>query len=100
MADSPIVVGQMLIALDFLVGPVQEFAVVGDAADPETKQAMALIRKDFRPNKVLAFRDNKAGDDVALLKGKTAQGGVTTYICQNFACEAPVVGTAALAARL
>ena len=92
MNDSPIAVGQMLIALDFLLGPVQEFAVVGDAADAETKQVLALIRKDFRPNKVLAFRDAKAGDDVALLKGKAALGAVTTYICQNLVCEAPLVG--------
>jgi uncharacterized protein YyaL (SSP411 family) len=97
LTDSPITVGQMLIALDFLLGPVQEFAVVGDAADGETKQVLAFIRKGFRPNKVLAFRDAKAGDDVPLLKGKAALGGATTYVCQNFACQAPVVGAMALA---
>src|SRR5262245_51937477 len=81
MADSPIAAGQMLIALDFLLGPIQEFAVVGDMADVDTKQALALIRKNFRPNKVLAFRDKKTSEEVALLKGKTALGSVTTYIC-------------------
>ncbi len=95
--DSPVAAGQMLLALDFLLGPVQEFAVIGNAADAETKQVLALIRKGFHPNKVLAFREPQAKDDVALLRGKAALGGVTTYICRNFACQAPVVGVKALA---
>jgi hypothetical protein len=35
-----------------------------------------------------------------LLAGKTADGAVTTYICQNFACQAPLAGPAALEAAL
>jgi hypothetical protein len=37
---------------------------------------------------------------LALLEGKTAQGNVTTYICRNFACQAPLVGVEATRAAL
>ncbi|MFL5340615.1 MAG: thioredoxin domain-containing protein [Gemmataceae bacterium] len=93
MAASPLGVGQMLLALDFLLGPVQEFAVVGDLGD-ETKRVLRAIRRGFRPNKVVALGD--ANSSVGLLKGKQELGGVTTYICENFACQAPLVGAEAV----
>ena len=37
---------------------------------------------------------------VPLLQGKQALDEVTTYICQNFACQAPLVGAAALEEEL
>src|SRR6202030_3738115 len=55
LEQSPMAGGQMLLALDFYLGPVQEFAVVGDAKDEETRQVLRLIRQGFRPNKVVAF---------------------------------------------
>jgi uncharacterized protein YyaL (SSP411 family) len=35
-----------------------------------------------------------------LLADKTAQGPVTVYVCQNFTCQAPLVGVAAVEASL
>ncbi len=35
-----------------------------------------------------------------LLAGKTGQGTVTTYVCQNFTCQAPLVGVEAAEAAL
>jgi len=53
----------------------------------------------FRPTRVVAFRDaGKAGDRteaLPLLAGKTADGAVTTFVCQNYACQAPLVGVEA-----
>ena len=37
---------------------------------------------------------------VPLLAGKAALDGVTTYVCENFTCQAPLVGAAALEAAL
>jgi hypothetical protein len=36
--------------------------------------------------------DAEAQKAVPLLAGKTWQGAVTTYVCENFACQAPLVG--------
>jgi uncharacterized protein YyaL (SSP411 family) len=90
--ESPIACGQMLLALDFLLGPIQEIAVVGNSKENETKRVLQTIRRGFRPNLALAFREKSAADgDIALLKDRQALGPVTTYICRNFTCEAPLV---------
>ena len=101
MAASPIAAGQMLVALDFHLGPVQEFAVVGDLANEETRRALQVIRGRFLPNAVVAAKLGDKGDSsLPLLADKTTRGPVTTYICQNFACQAPLVGVEALEAAL
>ena len=95
MADHPAAAGQMLIALDFYLGPTQEVAVVGPWAKPDTQEALAAIRKAFRPNQVIAYHDPASGEppaNVPLLKDKPAVNGeVTVYVCENYACRAPLV---------
>ena len=97
MEQSPISCAQSLLALDFLIGPSQEFAVVGTPDEDETRRVLRAIRRGFRPYSVLAFR-NAIGDDggIALLRGRPRKGGVTTYICQNFVCQEPLVGAEAV----
>jgi uncharacterized protein len=98
MAEHPAAAGQMLIALDFYLGPVQEIAIIGKASDPDTRFAIGVIRMAFRPNSVLAFHDPSSGsapDFIPLLKDKpVVNGKVTVYVCENFACKAPLVGAA------
>ena len=103
MAESPAAFGQMLVAYDFLLGPVDEFAVVGPAAAPETQEVLRVIRAGFHPNKVVAVKDSAGSDAsnlVPLLAGKTSAGAVTTYICCNFTCAAPLLGVEELKRKL
>jgi uncharacterized protein YyaL (SSP411 family) len=105
LASHPISVGQMLIALDFWLGPVQEVAVVGDPAADDTRRVLRAARTGFHPRRVLAFKaplgDSRPLAEIELLAGKTGMGGVvTTYICQNFACQAPLVGAEAAEVEL
>jgi uncharacterized protein YyaL (SSP411 family) len=101
MASAPMAVGQMLAALDFYLGPVQEFAIVGDPRAHETKRVLQAIRAGLRPNKVVAMKTGQPGEDLLpLLAGKTSTGPVTTYICRDFTCQAPLVGAAAFQAEL
>jgi len=105
MASSPAAAGQMLIALDFHLGPVLEFAIVGPPDAEETRSVLRRIRGEFRPGKVVALKgiqenDAKGSEAVALLAGKTGQDGVTVFICRDFACQTPVVGAKALDAAL
>jgi uncharacterized protein YyaL (SSP411 family) len=99
LTQQPLAAGQMLVALDFYLGPVDEFAVVGDPAAEETRAVLRAIRAPFRPNRVVALKRPDAGPEaeeaVPLLAGKSGQGEVTTYICRDFACQAPLVGAAA-----
>jgi uncharacterized protein YyaL (SSP411 family) len=58
------------------------------------------IWSGYRPNKVVALQDGSASKLVSLLKDRPGQGAVTTYICENFTCQAPLVGAEAVAAAL
>jgi uncharacterized protein YyaL (SSP411 family) len=104
LAAHPGAAGQILLALDFYLGPVQEFAVAGDPAGPATRRVLRAVRGGFRPNKVVALAAPGGGarpDLLPLLAGKEVVGGVvTTYICQDFACQAPLVGAEAVESAL
>ena len=98
LASKPMAAGQMFVALDFYLGPVREFAVVGDPVAEDTRHVLRGIRRDFRPNAVVALKtatDTEAEQWIALLAAKPARGSVTTYICENFTCLAPIVGAKA-----
>jgi uncharacterized protein YyaL (SSP411 family) len=105
LAGHPMAAGQMLVALDFYLGPVQEFAVVGDPGGADTRRVLHAVRAGFRPNKVVAVKpltgtEAELDEMVPLLAGKAAQDGVTTYVCQNLTCQAPLVGGEAAEAAL
>jgi uncharacterized protein YyaL (SSP411 family) len=105
MATHPMAAGQMLNALDFYLGQVQEFAVVGDPAAEETRRVLRAIRRGFRPSKVVALKnaekdEGKIDELLPLLQGKSAAGTVSLYICQNFTCQAPLVGAEDVEAAL
>lgn len=98
LAAHPMAAGQMLIALDFYLGPTREVVVVGNCEEAPTREVLRLVRGKFRPRTLVAFQPatNPVNSwALPLLDGKTAQGDVTTYICQNFACQAPAIGVEA-----
>ncbi len=100
MTDHPAATGQMLIALDFYLGPTTEVAVIAKADEDDRHSALAAIRTAFRPNQVMAIHDLRSGpapEFIPLLKDKPMiDGKVTVYVCENFACKAPLVGIEAI----
>jgi hypothetical protein len=95
MTENPMATAQMLIAVDFHLGPTLEFAVIGDLQAPETQEVLRTIRNGFRPAKVVAVMDKpnpRLEELVPLLAKKTQLGEVTTYICRDYACETPLIG--------
>jgi hypothetical protein len=79
-----------LCALDLHFSPPREVAVVGAPDDEVARAALA----GYEPNTVVAFGPS---DDVPLLEGKTrVDGRPTVYVCERFACQAPVTDPAAL----
>jgi uncharacterized protein YyaL (SSP411 family) len=88
---APTAFGWALCALDLHLSPPGELAIVGG---PETDVARAALR-GFDPNAVVAFGP---GDDVPLLEGKDlVDGKPAVYVCERFACRAPVTDPAELA---
>jgi uncharacterized protein YyaL (SSP411 family) len=95
LASSPMAAGQMLLALDFHLGPVREVAVIGDLGSDDVRAVLRELHRHFRPHIVVAAQaaaGRQAEAVVPLLADKRSLGSVTTYVCRDFACQAPVVG--------
>jgi hypothetical protein len=107
LAESPTAGGQALLALDFLLGPTREIAIVDGARADETADVLRALHRKFLPNKVVARKPATMSDSsiaaplVPLLKGKVARGGAATiYICEHGTCGLPVTGAAGLESAL
>jgi uncharacterized protein len=82
----------MLCGIDLWLRPPREIAIVGDVDAPVALAALA----PFQPDAVVAVGPS---DDVPLLAGKTLVDGKTAvYVCERFACRAPVTEPEELAA--
>jgi hypothetical protein len=91
LPQAPSAFGHALCALDLHFSPPREIAVIG-AADAEVARA-ALA--PFDPNAVVAFGPS---EKVPLLQGKGfVDGRPAVYVCENFACQAPITEPAAVA---
>jgi hypothetical protein len=92
LGQAPSAFGWALCALDLHFSPPRELAIVGP---PESEVARAALA-GFDPNAVVAFGPSEA---VPLLRGKgPVDGRPAVYVCERFACRAPVTDAAALTA--
>jgi len=101
LESSPAAAAQMCLALDYYLGPVEEFVLVGDPNNDETQNTRRLLAKTFRPRRVLAGKSDhptKGANDplLPLLANRSAQGVATVYWCENGVCKAPILGARAL----
>jgi uncharacterized protein YyaL (SSP411 family) len=95
-ARHPHAFAHLLRAVDFYLAPVREIAVVGPAAEAEA--LLRVVREQYRPHVVLA---GGVSDDVPLLEGREpVDGHAAAYVCERFACEAPVTSAEALTSAL
>ena len=86
--------GHLLQAMDFHLSPSREVALVGDDLRPLER----VVRDAFRPHVVLAGGER---DGVPLLQGREpVDGRAAAYVCERFACKAPVTEPSELQALL
>ena len=98
VTDQPMAYTQLLIALDFMVGPSQEIVIAGDP-DIKTTQAMdSAVQRTFMPNKVLLLKPQGAEGKrlVALCpfveKMRPIDHQPTAYMCEQYVCKRPIMG--------
>jgi uncharacterized protein YyaL (SSP411 family) len=92
---APTAFGHMLCALDLHFSTPREVAVVG-ASDDLRRAAL----DGYQPNTVFAFSGEPTGS-VPLLAGRgLVDGRPAAYVCERFACRAPVTEPADLRALL
>jgi uncharacterized protein len=92
---APAAVGHLLCALDLHFSPPREIAVVGSS---EELRRAALA--GFQPTTVFAFAGEPT-ERIPLLAGKDlVDGKPAAYVCESFACQAPVTDADELRAAL
>ncbi len=97
MAKAPSAFGHFLCALDDLVDPFYEVAIVGAPEDDATLALRHTISQRFLPRVVYAQADPAAPDatqtqqTVPLLADRPlVDGQPAAYVCQGFVCQRPV----------
>ena len=89
--------GHLLCAIDLHTAGVREVAIVGPAPAP----LLAVVRERYRPHIVLAGAVDAAGSVVELLAQRTAlDGRAAAFVCEHFACQAPICDPQELRATL
>jgi uncharacterized protein YyaL (SSP411 family) len=92
LTRAPSAFGWALCALDLYLSTPRELAIVGGADSDVARAALT----GFDPHAVVAFGP---ADDVPLLEGKArVDGKPAVYVCERFACRAPVTDPAELRA--
>jgi uncharacterized protein len=86
----------LLRALDFHLSPVKEVALTG----ADLGELAATVRSAYRPHLVLAGGPEGSERPPLLRDRPRRDGKPTAYVCESFACRAPVTEPGELAALL
>lgn len=95
VSQSPSAFTQLLIAVDFAVGPSYEVVIAGDSQAKDTREMLQAINREFIPNKVLVLVPTETdASEIASLAPYTEtvssiNGKATAYVCLNFNCRLP-----------
>jgi uncharacterized protein YyaL (SSP411 family) len=86
---------QMLVAVEFALGPSHEVVVAGKSTGEDTQSMIHELRRHFLPNKIVVFRGtDERPSEIEAVADYTKQhlsldGKATAYVCVNYSCEIP-----------
>jgi hypothetical protein len=95
VSQMPAAYTQLMVAVDFAIGPSYEVVIVGNLQAHDTKQMLEAIRGIFVPNKVVVLQttDQKSpsiNDIASFVKDYISKDGkATAYVCLNYNCQLP-----------
>jgi len=95
VSQLPLAYTQLMVAVDFAVGPSYEVVIAGDAQADDTRQMLDAIRGIFVPNKIVILHptDQKPpsiDDIVPFIKDHSGiDGRATAYVCLDYNCQLP-----------
>jgi uncharacterized protein YyaL (SSP411 family) len=102
----PLAHTQLMIGLDFLLGPTQEIVVVGNPEDESTREIITYVQQKFLPFKILLLRpEGDRGQEISSLcpfleAMKPGPQGLSVYLCEGYSCKSPITHFADLKAAL
>lgn len=86
----------MLSSLLFANSKASEIVIVGNREDPNVKRMLSIANKHFQPFTVVLFKDKESVEAGITGIAPYTEGQImiddkaTAYVCENFACRAPV----------
>jgi uncharacterized protein YyaL (SSP411 family) len=98
--QSPSAHTQLMVALDFGIGPCYEVVIAGKARAKDTKAMIKALRTRFLPNKVALLNPSeRESPEIAKLAEFTKNqssinGRATAYVCMNYNCKLPTTDIA------
>lgn len=94
MVQHPQAFGHALAALDFALSSSKEIAIIGQPREADTRALLEVVNNRYLPTSVLACAapgDSAAMQAVPLLADRPLKDSkASAYVCQHFACLAPV----------
>jgi uncharacterized protein YyaL (SSP411 family) len=92
--EAPSAYTQLMMGIDFVLGPSQEIVIAGNSDSADTKKMLNAIRTKFIPNKVVLLHPSEKAAEITRIapftKNQTSAGGkATAYVCRNYACNKP-----------
>ncbi|HEX3036534.1 MAG TPA: thioredoxin domain-containing protein [Thermodesulfobacteriota bacterium] len=93
--QAPMAYTQLMVALDFGLGPSYEVIIAGNSQADDTKNMLKALRNQFIPNKVVLLRpvETESPEITHIAEYTKDQlslnGGATAYVCRNYECEFP-----------
>jgi uncharacterized protein len=103
-ARHPDAFGHLLQAIDFHLSPVREVALIapenGAAGRTGLAELAGVVRSAHRPHVVLAGGPEGSERPELLSERPAVAGKAAAYVCEHFACKAPVTEPQELAAAL
>ncbi|HVO23683.1 MAG TPA: thioredoxin domain-containing protein [Candidatus Margulisiibacteriota bacterium] len=93
VAQAPQAHTEMLVALDFALGPTREIVIAGEVDANATRTLLAVVRRHYLPRAVLALHPPNDGvvetlmpflQQQTMLNGKPA-----AYVCERYVCKLP-----------
>jgi uncharacterized protein YyaL (SSP411 family) len=104
--EYPLAYTQLMIGLDFLLGPTQEIVVVGNPEEESTREVVRYLQQEFLPFKVLLlYPPGKGGQEICslvpFLESMPPKGpGAAVYLCEAHSCKTPITDLASLKTAL
>ncbi len=103
---APHALPQLLCAVELALEPPRHAVIAGDPASPDFQALVAVLHEQIGPRRILLAADGAeaqqwlAGRAPWLAEMRPLDGRATVYLCEEYACHAPVSDAGALRERL
>jgi uncharacterized protein len=93
--NAPSAYAQLMVAVEFALGPSYEVVIAGDQQAVDTAKMLQAIRRKFIPNKIVIFLPMSS--DLSEISGispftkyqSTIDGKTIAYVCVDYKCKLP-----------